>query len=301
MINVLIVSYHKPKETLRAIESVLHSQVPVRILLCDQSADDAYAHELQSLISHIHHEHWYLQSSEFVCVDINSNAPLRYIRNKHNGGFAAGVNVLLRFCQEQSLNAYGYFLLNDDAWLEPTALRTLALFAQEHPQAVIAGMALYEAENPNLLQTLGGRIHPIFATANEIIQRNQIGLVDYVNGAAMYISDAAMVQLGYMDESFFMYYEETDYCFRARKMNIPLYVLSEAKVYHAKGGKYPSASLDRMQLRNRLLFARKHSFSLLGVRFGLLMSAILRLKRGQTNQFVWVMRLVFHRTGNLAL
>ncbi|MGC9205878.1 glycosyltransferase family 2 protein [Acidithiobacillus sp.] len=197
---------------------------------------------------------------------------LRIIRNACNGGFAKAVNQgISQSCQDLVL------ILNNDAYLVPGAIRALQKCAVEHPTAALIGARLVDqnlrpqnvvAPFPNVWRDFLPRfLQRLF------LPRGQIGRLEAEHepmsvptliGAALMVRRSALKRLGLMDEDFFFYLEETEWCYRAHILGFDVLLCPQALVMHELGGtanRYRAASRIEFH-RSRLLYARKVEGSL---------------------------------------
>ena len=193
---------------------------------------------------------------------------VRLIRSERNLGFAGGVN---RAAPEAS--GEHMLVLNSDARLEPGALDLLLQHLNSHPRAGLVAPALRYADGraqasafvfPGLLQ-IALDLYPINrlmdSRINGRISSTVPRQVDYPLGACMLIRRAAWHDVGPLDEGYFMYLEEIDWCRRARARGWQIWHQPRAIAMH-HGGSSTSQQPDAMfaQLwRSRLrYYARFH-------------------------------------------
>jgi GT2 family glycosyltransferase len=195
---------------------------------------------------------------------------LQFIRSEKNLGFA-------RACNRAAKAARGEFLLllNSDARLEPDALAKAVGWMRAHPDCAVAGA--------QLLNTDGARQNSIanFPTlATELLNKSLLRRlwpgkfpgkeqtfaapvdVETVVGAFMLIRKSVWDALGGLDERFFFFFEETDFCLRARQKGFRVAHLPDVRVWHGQGqtAKQISASARIEYWRSRYLyFAKNHS------------------------------------------
>lgn len=181
------------------------------------------------------------------------------IENRVNLGFAAGNNVGLRYAQ---VHGYDYvLLLNNDTEVAPDMLEQLVAAAETDSAIAAVGPIIYYYDAPQRIWSAGGSIdwrRGICRMASEEDDHGQYParVVDFVTGCAMLIRVAVLDRVGLLDERFFMYFEETEWCVRAARAGYYCYFTPTAKVWH----KIPlNARFDREYLayymtRNRLLF-----------------------------------------------
>lgn len=205
------------------------------------------------------------------------------IRNSKNIGFSAGNNLAIR----QASGRY-ILLLNPDAELLPGSVQAMFDFAESHPDAAVIG--------PKLLNTDGslqknGRMFPTFA--REMLHITKIYRlapgwfnrkyewgradfdaateVDEVSGACMLVRRAAIDKAGMLDERFFMYYEEVDWCLRIKKAGCKVWYLPEAQTVH-----HVSQSADQTGIKKNI-FAYRSQYRYFLKHHGALQAVLLRL------------------------
>jgi GT2 family glycosyltransferase len=166
-----------------------------------------------------------------------------------NGGFAAGNNAAIGLATGFERPDY-FVLLNPDTICRPGAIGALVDFMESHPRAGIAGSRLEDASGApahsahNFFSPLGeleagarlgilsralGRF-AVTPPARE--QRHECG---WVSGAALAVRASVFKQIGLFDEGFFLYFEEVDFCARARKAGWQVWHVPESRVVHFEG------------------------------------------------------------------
>ncbi|HET9476073.1 MAG TPA: glycosyltransferase family 2 protein [Dehalococcoidia bacterium] len=188
---------------------------------------------------------------------------IEVIRNPVNLGFAGGMNVGIRRALESG--AEYLLLLNNDVTVEPGYLTAMVAAAGNHADLAAACPKAYFRDPPDVIYSTGGSVNLWTGTARQIGRgqrdRGQFDREDvreYADGLCMLIPAAAMETVGALDEEYFTYWEETDWCFRARKKGLRCYYVPAAKVWHK--AERSLSSTDEFHYhyqRNALLFVRK--------------------------------------------
>jgi N-acetylglucosaminyl-diphospho-decaprenol L-rhamnosyltransferase len=171
------------------------------------------------------------------------------VRNAGNTGFAAANNQALR-----AANSRYMLLLNPDTEVDPGAIDALIRFMDSHPQAWAAGPALLNGDRTpqrtgvkfptfwNLLveSLFLDRLFPktrIFGSHRELYADPSVPRqVDYLQGSCLIVRREAVERVGGLDEGFFMYFEETDWCFRMKEAGGEVWYTPESSVIHYGGG-----------------------------------------------------------------
>jgi len=194
---------------------------------------------------------------------------IHWIKNKENLGFAGGNNVGIRYAL--SKGAEYVMLLNNDTVVAPNFLEGLIKFLSKHTNVGIVAPKIFYYSKPNIFQTVGdkidlwtGRFGPIGEGEQDIGQYNKPMERDYVTGAAIMISRNCLKKIGLLDEAFFSYVEEVDWCLRAKKAGFRVMYVPYSKVWHKVSRSICNLNDgNSFQLyytfRNKIIFMRKHA------------------------------------------
>ncbi|MBT9145933.1 MAG: N-acetylglucosaminyl-diphospho-decaprenol L-rhamnosyltransferase [candidate division WS2 bacterium] len=198
---------------------------------------------------------------------------VKLIKNKENAGFAKANNQAIM----RSKGRY-VLLLNSDTVVLENALEKMMVFMDEHPGVGVLGPKILNPDGslqpscrsfPTLLttffeETLLNRLFP----KNRIVgkykmsywEHNSVREIDQPMGSALMVRREAIEQVGLLDEQFYMYYEEVDWCYRIKKRGWKIYFIPQAQVIHYGGtatNKNKSKSLVETY-RSMYKFFRKH-------------------------------------------
>ena len=167
-----------------------------------------------------------------------------------NGGFAYGNNLGIRHALQSGPVDYVY-LLNPDTRVRAGAIAALVRLLESQPGVGIAGSSFENEDGsewpiafrfPSLVSelshTLGFgpviRLLDRWSVAREMSQAAG-QQVDWICGASMMIRLAVLERIGGLDESYFLYFEETDFCLRARRAGFATWYVPESRVMHIGG------------------------------------------------------------------
>ncbi len=165
-----------------------------------------------------------------------------------NGGFAYGNNVA--FDQLQQNNCSHYWLLNPDTRPQPDALEVLLQYLADNPEVGCVGSQLTDDDGSqqlsafNFPRPLGEfvgvssigllvRLMPRLEVASHTM--NKSGSVEWVVGASMLMRAQVLSQVGHMDEKYFLYFEEVDYCHKIHRAGFDVHFVPASKVVHHVG------------------------------------------------------------------
>jgi N-acetylglucosaminyl-diphospho-decaprenol L-rhamnosyltransferase len=243
-VSVLIASYNTRPLLLEAIGSVVH-QPGAEIIVVDNASTDGSADAVSAAFPD-------------VCL----------VRNAQNLGFAAASNRAASRASGDLL-----LLLNPDARLLDGALAALLECIDAHPRAAAVGPALIYADGtpqpaafrfPGLMQ-IGLDLFPVARLMDSPLNgrlhhAGEPRQVDHPLGACMLIRRSAWDDVGPLDEGYFMYLEEVDWCRRARRRDWHIWYTPHARAVHHAGSatrQQPGAMFAQLW-RSRLRYYQRH-------------------------------------------
>ena len=172
---------------------------------------------------------------------------VRVLQSGRNGGFGAGNNFGIRAGLPDGSKPDYVYLLNSDAFPAPDAIRALLDHLEAHPATGFAGSYIHGPDGaphrvafrfPSLLSELEGNLR--FGPVSRLLSRHIIALpipeattrVDWVAGASLMMRRSVLDRIGLFDETFFLYFEETDLCRRAALAGFPTDYVLESRIEH---------------------------------------------------------------------
>ncbi len=205
--------------------------VSLRVVVIDNASGDA--EPIQSAVTELAWQDW-----------------VTVVAAPRNGGFAYGNNLGFRHGFESTDVPDYFFLLNPDTEVRAGAIGALVRFLDQHPDAGIVGSSL-EDENrqpwpfafryPSLLSEVdhGLRLGVVSRLLRNHIVTRPMGSVceqvDWFPGASMMLRRKVVEDLGGMDENYFLYFEETDFCRKIKAAGWAIWYVPESRVMHIAG------------------------------------------------------------------
>lgn len=175
-----------------------------------------------------------------------------------NLGFGGGCNAGIRQALEQRFDYV--WLINSDATVDANALTELVRVADDQALVGAVGSVLYDADQPEQIQLWGGG--KVYLWAGFSRHQTSPAQLDFVSGASILIRREALEQVGlFDDQTFFMYWEDSDLGFRLRQAGWQLAVAEKSRVWHklsASLGK-GSCQLDTYFTRSGVRFLRRYA------------------------------------------
>jgi len=189
---------------------------------------------------------------------------VQIIHLEANRGYAGNNNTGIKTALD--LGADWVLVLNEDTIIAPDCLTRLVEVGERNASIGIVGPLVYHNDEPNFIQSAGGRLNKHWIAShigqNEY-DRGQFSKpleVDWVTGCAIMVRRAVIDQIGMLDERFFYYWEETEWCLRACRQGWTVMHVPRAKIWH-KGVQRdyrPNPSVTYYNTRNRFLMLYKH-------------------------------------------
>ncbi len=243
-VSIIILNWNSKEDTLECLESVYRIDYPnYEVIVVDNGSADGSAEAIR-----------------------NKFRDVVLIVNKTNLGFCGGNNIGIK----HALNNGAEFLLilNNDTVVEPSIIRELKKVVDSDKEIGAVSPLIAYYHKPQLMQFFGSKIDwgngDMFRQYDikDVVSTDGIWNIDFVTGCAMFCRRGVIETVGFLDEKFFAYYEDTDWSVRCQKIGLRTVLYPKVLVYHkgsmSTGGIY-SPSVFYYLFRNRMLFIRKHA------------------------------------------
>lgn len=238
-VAVAVVNWNDLASSALCLASIREVSPQTRLILVDNGSDEDPRSGVHSLDPGVH-----------------------VVRLDPNRGYAGGCNAGAAAAIE--LGAEYIFFLNNDTTIQPETLPALVRHADQHPFTILAPKIVY-ADRPDTVWSAGGRV------AGPMLRNEHIGQgdaasrrsasrpVDWATGCALFLTAETYRRLGPMDEAYFLYLEDVDWCVRAARRGIPTWFVADAvvrhEVSHTLGSPRWSAHVRYYAYRNRYRLA----------------------------------------------
>jgi len=204
---------------------------------------------------------------------------VRFHATGANLRWAGGNNAGLALARSEG--ADGVLLLNNDTALEPDALVRLLEAVDAHSEGGLFGPTILSWDGTKIWSA-GGDFWPFLGWGAHrglgrrwdpgARARGDVEACGYLTGAALYVTRACLERVGMLDDGYYLYGEDADYCLRARAAGLPCLYVPRAVVRHRVSGSSGAASPFKAYHRTRagLLLATRHARGLARVTWPLL-------------------------------
>jgi N-acetylglucosaminyl-diphospho-decaprenol L-rhamnosyltransferase len=244
-LGIVIINFRTPEMTVNCLASLLPGlqSLDCKVAVVDNNSEDD---------SCVYIAQWLQENDADNLVQL--------VESKFNGGFAFGNNLGIK-----AINARNYLLLNSDTLVRGQAIATLLETAERYPESGLISPRM-EWEDGQPQESCFRFINPL----SELSKAAQTGFIDrflhrflvsldvgkeissppWTSFACVLIKAEVLNKVGFLDEGYFMYYEDTEYCLRARRAGWKITHNPEARVVHLIGGS--SKLEENMQQKKRL-------------------------------------------------
>lgn len=181
-----------------------------------------------------------------------------------NRGYAGNNNVGIRAALDAG--ADWVLILNEDTVLERRCVEEMVRVGESDPRIGMVGPLVLHHDEPHCIQSAGGRLGPAWESIHRLRNEQAQGQdvtplqVDWLTGCSLLVRRALIEQVGAIDERFFYYWEETEWCVRAGRQGWQMILAPAARLWH-KGVQrdyQPGPSVTYYNTRNRFLMMQIH-------------------------------------------
>lgn len=241
-ICVIILNFNGLKDTLECLDSLKKVQHDnFSILVADNGSKDGSLNVIKT--------HY----PEVLLLD-----------NLENLGYAEGNNRAIKHCLD---HFEALLILNNDTVVAPTILTAFEKQIETNPASVL-GAKIYQHKNQNIFDHLGGfwnsaRVDfDLFGShlPDDGISFEEPIELDYVCGCALFAKVEIFKKIGFFDARFFLFWEESDFCFRAKRAGYKIRLCPQAKLWHKVSASFTGGKPHTTYYwwRNRLLWLEKN-------------------------------------------
>ncbi len=239
-IFIVLVNYNRLKDTIECIESLRKISYPNYeiIVIENGSTDDSYD-------------------------KLSEIKDILLIRSDVNQGFTGGNNLGIQIALEKLADYV--LLLNNDTVVEENFLSELVRVAEADDKIGLVGCKILYYYEKNKIWSAGGGVTPLlkrtFQYGENKIDRGQFDQqreVDFVSGCCMLIRRQVFEKIGLLDPDYFMYYEDVDFCLRAKNNGFQVTYCPNSVIWHKVSIATDKSFRDYYRMRNYILFLKKN-------------------------------------------
>jgi GT2 family glycosyltransferase len=281
-VYIIILNWNNWNDTIECLQSVFKSKYEsYSVVVCDNySENDSFA-----------------RLKTWIANKLCTKDKIALLQTGANLGYAGGNNVGLKYALEKGDGDY-FWILNNDTVVQETALEELVKYASIHEKTGIIGSKIMDYYAPEKIQSVGCWFNEMLGTSGNFTDINKIGEIDYIAGASLFLTKELLQGVGFLSEEYFLYYEEPDLAYRARRKQYKCGCALASIVYHKEGASIGASNRNKGKksligdfhsIRSRIIFTKKFNKRYLPtVYLGLLGAMLNRLKRKQYNRITMI-------------
>jgi GT2 family glycosyltransferase len=244
LVVAVVVNWNLPDDTTACVESLLRSTYTNhRVVIVDNGSEEACLAQIRT---------------RFASVPL--------LATGENLGYAGGNNAGIVYALEQGADYV--LILNNDAVVDEACISQLVRAAEDDPSRGILGPAIYyHGQHSTRFWRLGAVKQPWLPIPREIGrdekdtgQYQTVFPVNYVTGCAMLVRGEVFAAVGLLDTSYFMYYEDADFCQRVQTEGYKIAVVPQARVWHkvSHSSQKRGSVTEYYRTRNRIVFYNRY-------------------------------------------
>ncbi len=246
VIGIIIVNWNRKADLLRCLKSVQTTDYPCyQVVVVDNGSTDGSVEAVRE---------------SFPAVTL--------LLQTENLGYTGGNNLAIRYLLDRQVDYF--FLLNNDALIDEQTLSILVDTAWQNPSAGFLGPLVLTIEKPDVILTAGGSLVNGWRAEQRGIGEVNCGQyaipeeVDYISGCALLVPRRVIEQIGVLDEDFFSYDEDMEWCRRGNKHGWQVLLVPRAKAWHpdTRLRDEDAPIVSYYIARNNLMFAQKQKLGL---------------------------------------
>ena len=251
-VYIILLNFNGWEDTIECIESIATSAYKnYQIVVVDNNSVNDSMEQFAAWVKKKKCPHIFYSRDESESISLieerekehfsEKTDPIIFIQSDFNNGFPAGNNIGIRYGLLKEDGEY-FWILNNDTIVNEDSLKEMVSLGDSDEDFGVVGSKLLFYHNPEFVQTIG----------NEKVSWKGIGTGQYdgvkdsedlngivktksIIGASLLIKKTVIDKIGLMDESYFMYHEESDWCTRARAAGYKLLVTCKSTLLHKEG------------------------------------------------------------------
>lgn len=241
-IAIILINYNSSSDTIECLESIKRARVEnesINVIIIDNASKPDARNTLCS----------FGDKYMMRCIGDNIYKFMYYhiavylILSEVNRGYSGGNNVGLIYAHER-LDPHYYWLLNNDTVIDDNTIVALVQFSKEHPQTIVGSTILSYYDRETVQCCAGFKYndltcHQKMLNAGMPISKigpQSIHNIDCISGCSMFFDNATLALIGYLDEDYFLYYEEINLKKVCKMNGVSKAWCPDAIIWHKEGG-----------------------------------------------------------------
>jgi len=237
-IFIIILNYNRWKDTVDLLKSIMKSNLSTinMVVVDNRSTDDSidqitrYFNSLDIKFSKIKYKDGDFSNPEFA------GSGITIICTDKNGGYGYGNNIGIKYAMKN--NCDYILILNNDTIVNDGFLEPLIEKCENDKTIGLASGRIFYYDQPDILWSNGGKFSPVtgrikiynFNECEPVEEKPE--RIEFLSGCVWFIPARIVEKIGLIDEDFFMYFEDLEYCNRVISNGFKLTIESRSKILH---------------------------------------------------------------------
>ena len=304
-VTVIIVNYVTWEETVECIRSLLQTKNQPNVVVIDNNSGNESIRCITAAIKGEYYEARFWSGGKDTRVLIEDVSRIHLIESNENLGYAGGNNFAIRYSLEKLESEY-FWILNNDIVTGKNSLEALVTAMEADNKLGICGSVLLDWGKGGIVQTAGGIYNPFFGilknhlSGTHIRDISKTGVlyeIDYPVGAALFVRERFITEVGMMDERYFLYYEELDWVTAGKRKGYKTGVALGSRLWHKGSATIGQSSKlnDYFGIRSRILYTIKYyPWAIPFIYLSLLAILFNRARRKQFDRIKDILHIAFN-------
>jgi len=266
-ISIVVLNHNSAYDTIDCLKSLVKiTYKNYNIIIIDNNSSDNSVKLINDFITNtVANSYNYYNSVKDTLTSDNLIKKYTFIKSEINGGYGHGNNIGIKYALK---NGADYVLvLNNDTIVKQNFLEPMVKMCEENKNIGIVSGKIYFYDRPDTIWFNGGKFSSCTAKVEHFnFNEKDIGQVPkkpitFISGCMWLIPKHVFADVGFINEEYFMYVEDLEFCQRVLKQNYTLNIATESTILHkvgsSTGGKYSDFSVF-WRTKNMNLFINKN-------------------------------------------
>ncbi len=266
-VNIILLNYNGADDTIECLESLSKITYPnYNIVIVDNNSPDDSVEKILSYLKEKKEDFEFFENDEIALKDENEAKKITFIKSRENNGYGHGNNIGIKYALNHG--AEYVLVLNNDTVVEPDFLEPMVELAESDEKIGIVSGKINFYDKKDIIWFNGGKFDECIAKVEHYnFKEKDVGQkpkepITFITGCMWLIPRRVLEDVGLINEEYFMYVEDLEYCYKVLEKGYKLKVVDKCRVYHkvssSTGGNFSKFSVY-YKTRNYLLFSNNLS------------------------------------------
>jgi GT2 family glycosyltransferase len=263
-VSIILLNYNGAEDTIACLQSLQKiSYGNYNIVIVDNASPDGSMEKIKHYLQSQPLEYTVYSFPEEAMQSPKPQLKFMLLQTGHNGGYGYGNNIGIKYALQHGADYV--LVLNNDTVVDPGFLKPMVQMCEDDESIGIVSGKIYFYDRPNVFWFNGGKFYPWTAKVEHIyFNEKDTGQRPpeentFISGCMMLIPQKVFETVGFINEEYFMYVEDLEYCHRVLRQGFTLKVCEKSHVWHkvggAGGGKFSTFSVY-MMAKNLVIFIK---------------------------------------------